>query len=176
MLSNVPTAIKWPKMKRNLLYIGFFLWINMEQLPDQLVFKIWPIFCYQSVVLPISRQLALIGPQTLPNDVMNWRHTSRSHPRRCWNNHSNRWIAFRNIDTRLLWARKASSARLQGRVQGGPEQLLGYGYIEWLLHSTRNRQVGPACLSLRMIDYYPHADTFDGTTYLDEQPVTILWL
>lgn len=42
-----------------------------------------------------------------------WPCHSRSHLRRCWNNHGNRWIAFRGISARLLWAR---TTRLRGHL------------------------------------------------------------
>lgn len=51
-------------MKRNHLYIGYSPWIDMEQLPNQLILKKWPIFYCQSVVLRTSKLSVLIGSTT----------------------------------------------------------------------------------------------------------------
>lgn len=41
-------------MRRNPLHNGYYLWIDIEQSPDHLMFKIWPIFYYQTKVLLAS--------------------------------------------------------------------------------------------------------------------------
>ena len=61
-------------MKKNHLYNGFSLWTGMEQLPDQLMFKIWSMFYSQSMILPTSRPLVLIGSTTSSSDKMSLKH------------------------------------------------------------------------------------------------------
>ena len=48
----------------------------MKQLPNQLMFKIWPIFCFSSVEIPISRLFVLVGPQNLLNAMMSLKPAS----------------------------------------------------------------------------------------------------
>jgi len=44
-------------MKRNHLYIGFYQWIDMEQLPDHPMYEKWQISFFQSVEKPLPRLL-----------------------------------------------------------------------------------------------------------------------
>ena len=46
----------------------------MEQLPNQLKFKIWPIFYSKSMALPTSRLLMLIGSTTSSSNKMSLKH------------------------------------------------------------------------------------------------------